>query len=117
MAKPLSEDLRSRVVAAVDGGMSRRAAAERFGVAASTAIRWASRRPAPACGCCRPTRPTSTRFGALPRTDAFAKLKALLRKAAARTIPDLWGAIRDALPRFTAGECANYFAVAGYEPT
>jgi transposase len=41
MAKPLSEDLRSRVVAAVDGGMSRRAAAERFGVAASTAIRWA----------------------------------------------------------------------------
>ena len=41
MAKPLSEDLRSRVVAAVDGRMSRRAAAERFGVAASTAIRWA----------------------------------------------------------------------------
>lgn len=41
MAKPLSEELRSRVVAAVDGGMSRRAAAERFCVAASTAIRWA----------------------------------------------------------------------------
>lgn len=52
-----------------------------------------------------------------PIENAFAKLKALLRKAAARTIPDLWGAIRDALPRFTAGECANYFAVAGYEPT
>ncbi len=52
-----------------------------------------------------------------PIENAFAKLKALLRKAAARTIPDLWGAIRDALLRFTAGECANYFAAAGYEPT
>ena len=40
MARPLSEDLRSRVIAAVDGGMSRRAAAERFGVAAASAVRW-----------------------------------------------------------------------------
>ena len=45
---------------------------------------------------------------------AFAKLKAHLRKAAARTIPDLWSAVRDALPRFTPDECANYFAAAGY---
>jgi transposase len=40
MAKSLSEDLRSRVIAAVDGGLSRRAAAERFGVAAASAVRW-----------------------------------------------------------------------------
>jgi transposase len=40
MAKPLSEDLRSLLIAAVTGGMSRRAAAARFGVAASTAVRW-----------------------------------------------------------------------------
>lgn len=40
MSRPLSEDLRMRLVAAVDGGMSRRAAADRFGVAASTAIKW-----------------------------------------------------------------------------
>jgi len=40
MAKPLSEDLRSRLIAAVNGGMSRRAAAKRFGVGAATAIRW-----------------------------------------------------------------------------
>ena len=40
MAKSLSEDLRSRLIAAVDGGMSRRAAAERFGVAAASAVRW-----------------------------------------------------------------------------
>lgn len=41
MTRPLSNDLRQRVIAAVDGGMSRRAAAERFGIAPSTAVRWA----------------------------------------------------------------------------
>lgn len=41
MTRPLSSDLRRRVIAAVDGGMSRRAAAERFGIAPSTAVRWA----------------------------------------------------------------------------
>jgi transposase len=40
MAKTLSEDLRSRLIAAVEGGMSRRAAAARFGVGVATAIRW-----------------------------------------------------------------------------
>ena len=40
MARSLSQDLRSRVIAAVDGGMSRRAAAERFGIGIATAIRW-----------------------------------------------------------------------------
>jgi transposase len=40
MAKPLSEDLRIRVVQAVEGGMSRRAAAERFGISVSSAIRF-----------------------------------------------------------------------------
>lgn len=40
MARCLSMDLRERVVAAVDGGMSRRQAAERFGVSAASAARW-----------------------------------------------------------------------------
>jgi transposase len=40
MTKPLSIDLRQRLVWAVDGGMTRRMAGERFGVAASTAVRW-----------------------------------------------------------------------------
>jgi transposase len=40
MVKPLSEDLRSRLIAAVEGGLSRRAAAARFGVSASSAVRW-----------------------------------------------------------------------------
>jgi hypothetical protein len=48
---------------------------------------------------------------------AFAKLKSLLRAAAAPTIPDLWTAINDALRRFTPQECANYLAAAGYDAT
>ena len=40
MARTLSRDLRIRVIAAVEGGLSRRAAAERFGIGVATAIRW-----------------------------------------------------------------------------
>jgi len=40
MGKPLSMDLRERVIEAIDTGLSRRAAAARYGVAPSTAIRW-----------------------------------------------------------------------------
>ena len=51
-----------------------------------------------------------------PIEQAFSKLKALLRKTAARTIPDLWAAIADALSAVSPRECANYFHAAGYEP-
>src|SRR5215204_5755980 len=40
MSKALSLDLRTRVLAAIAGGLSRRQAAQRFGVSASSAIRW-----------------------------------------------------------------------------
>ena len=40
MARSLSQDLRSRVVAAVAGGLTRRAAAERFGISIASAVRW-----------------------------------------------------------------------------
>ncbi len=40
MARTLSVDLRERVVVAVASGLSRRQAAERFGVSAASAIRW-----------------------------------------------------------------------------
>ena len=43
MTRALSIDLRERLISAVEGGQSRRAAAERFGVAASTAIKWVDR--------------------------------------------------------------------------
>ena len=42
-----------------------------------------------------------------PIENAFAKLEALLRKAAARTMDELWDTIRAALPQFTASECAT----------
>jgi transposase len=44
MGQPLSMDLRSRLLAAVDDGLSCRGAAARFGVAPSTAIRWHAQR-------------------------------------------------------------------------
>ena len=43
MGKPYSLDLRKRVVAAIEGGMSRNQAARQFGVAISTAIGWMQR--------------------------------------------------------------------------
>lgn len=44
MGQPLSMDLRRRLLAAIDEGMSCRGAATRFGVAPSTAIRWQDQR-------------------------------------------------------------------------
>ena len=52
-----------------------------------------------------------------PIENAFAKFKALLRKAAERTIDGLWSRIGELLPAFTPAECANYFAAAGYDAT
>ena len=52
-----------------------------------------------------------------PIEMAFAKLKALLRKAAERTVTGLWAAIGQLLDSITPQECANYFRAAGYEPS
>jgi transposase len=51
-----------------------------------------------------------------PIEQAFAKLKALLRKAAARTRDALWDTIGQALDAFTPSECQNYIRNSGYEP-
>ena len=51
-----------------------------------------------------------------PIENAFAKLKALLRKAAERTLGGLWSVIGRITGTFTPTECANYFAAAGYDP-
>jgi len=51
-----------------------------------------------------------------PIENAFSKLKALLRKAAERTVDGLWTTIGRLIPTFTSAECANYFAAAGYDP-
>lgn len=52
-----------------------------------------------------------------PIEQVFAKLKHLLRKAAARTVEAVCSAIGQLLGAFTPRECANYFKNAGYEPT
>jgi transposase len=49
-----------------------------------------------------------------PIEQVFAKLKTLLRKAAARTIATLWDVIGVLLDLFPPQECANYLAHAGY---
>lgn len=50
-----------------------------------------------------------------PIEKAFSKLKALLRKAAERSVDALWTRIGALLTEFTPNECANFFATAGYE--
>ena len=50
-----------------------------------------------------------------PIENAFAKLKAHVRKAAARTVEALEAAVANALETFEPHECANFFAHAGYD--
>ena len=50
-----------------------------------------------------------------PIEMAFAKLKALIRRAAARTYDDLWRAAGHVCDLFTDEECYNFFKAAGYE--
>jgi transposase len=52
-----------------------------------------------------------------PIENAYAKFKSNLRKAAARTVEALEGAIADASRTFTSTECTNYFIAAGYGAT
>jgi transposase len=51
-----------------------------------------------------------------PIEKVFSKIKALLRKAAERTIAGLWATIGRLIDLFTPQECTNYFAAAGYDP-
>ncbi len=52
-----------------------------------------------------------------PIEQVFAKLKHLLRKAAARTVEAVCAAVGKILQAFTPDECANYFANSGYNRT
>ena len=49
-----------------------------------------------------------------PIEQAFAKLKAHLRKHAERSVESLWARIGDTIPNFTPAECQNFYAHAGY---
>ena len=50
-----------------------------------------------------------------PIENAFAKLKAMLRNAAERTLDALWSTLGRITKTFTPAECTNYFAAAGYD--
>ena len=80
MARYLSEDLRIRVIAAVEAGASRRQAAERFGGVGTSAIRWVD------------THRRTGRTGALPqggdKRSRPIEDEAELLRAATREEPD-----------------------------
>ena len=52
-----------------------------------------------------------------PIENAFSKLKAMLRKAAERTVGGLWDTIGRIIDTFSPAECRNYFIAAGYDAT
>src|SRR5215218_9752483 len=95
MPKSLSFDLRSRVLAAIDEGLSCRQAAARFGVSASSAIRWqgmrragGDARPKPQGGDARPKPQGGDRLS--HRTEAHAELiHAALAEVPDITLPEL----------------------------
>jgi transposase len=51
-----------------------------------------------------------------PIEKAFARLKAMLRKAGERTVSGLWHLIGKLVDLFQPQECANYFSSCGYDP-
>lgn len=134
MGNPYSLDLRKRVVAAIEGGMSRNQAADQFGIAISTYFEKALLsvlRPGDIVvsdnlGSHRsssPTHPFCRRQAVLaaeilarpdPIEQVFTKLKHLLRKAGARTVDAVCAAIGYALDAFIPEECANYLKNSGY---
>ena len=103
-----SQDLRERVLRALDRGDSPTEIARRFEVGRV----WV-REAIPATGATlRYLPPYSPDFN--PIEKLFAKLKALLRKAAMRTTKTLWKQVGHLLNCFSTNECTNYFASSGY---
>ncbi|GAA0675522.1 transposase [Sphingomonas insulae] len=51
-----------------------------------------------------------------PIEKAFARLKAMLRKAGERTVSGLWSLIGKLVDLFQPQECANYVSSCGYDP-
>ncbi|MBL8667119.1 MAG: hypothetical protein JNM48_06630 [Rhodospirillales bacterium] len=53
---------------------------------------------------------------AMDARPSFARFKAMLRKAAERTVAGLWALIGKLVDIFRPAECANYFSSCGYDP-
>ena len=90
----------------------------------ATSSSWTTCPPTRSRACARRSRPPARLLYLPPYSPdfnpiemAFAKLKALLRNAASRTVEALWQAIGRLLDAFTPAECARYLAHAGYVPS
>ena len=106
MPKPLSYDLRARVLAAVDAGLSCRQAAERFGVSPSSAIRWQALRRAG--GDARPKPQGGDRLS--HRTEAHAGLiQAALAEVPDITLPELKTRLADQGASVSVAALWRYF--------
>jgi transposase len=98
-----SNDLRVRVIRVVEDGSAARTAARQFVIREAIETAGAKLLYLP---------PYSPGFN--PIEQLFAKLKALLRKAAERSVESLWNRIAGLLDAFRSDECANYFRNSGY---
>jgi transposase len=104
--KTLSLDLRERVVAAVATGMSRRRAAERFGVSAASAIRWCRREKE--TGSPAAEKRGGDRWSA--RIDAHKSLiLSLVEETCDITLKELQAALAERGHRFSIGSLWRFF--------
>jgi len=85
MGKPYSMDLRERVVAAIEGGMSTRAAAARYSIGIATAGAWA--RLKRATGAVRPARQGKPKGSVLDAHTDF--ILGMLKKAPDTTLDEM----------------------------
>jgi len=128
MSRGYSLDLRTRLVQCVEAGASRHEAAERFEVPTlkrGDIVVIDHLKAHFAAGVREAIEAAGATLLYLPRYSpdldpielAFAKFKALLRKAAERSVRSLWRRIGSLIPKLTPQECANYFRHAGYAAT
>ena len=120
MAKALSIDLRRRVVDAIEQGLSCRQAAVRFGISASSAIRW--------CGRLKKQGDLAAKRQGGDRKSGRIEAEAAFLLGEVAKTPDITlvelqeklkvrGVIRLAIGAFKPSECQNYFVAAGYDAT
>ena len=105
MARAYSTDLRLRVIQAIDGGLSGRRR-----LVSPLASRLLG------LGTVDENLLDVSQESKQPIENAFSRVKATLRKAAARTLDDLWAVIAAAPDAFTPDECINYFAACEHNP-
>ncbi len=104
-----SQDLRERVLRALDRGDRPTEIARRFEVSRIWVYQVRGRERKTGVRTSFPNSPDLN-----PIEKLFSKLKALLRKAAKRSLDELWKEIGILLSALSSNECSNYFASSGY---